>query len=155
MLRRSSVVLRVTGLGAATGTAPYLLLGGGAALSGMPLVGLALVALGLLTGAFTGLAVAWSLAACRVGAPTRRWSVRAALAAGPALVLAYLIVAVLTGGPFLFAVGLFGSPIAVVVAALAGANLARRVGPFAWVPPEEVERFAKLHRARTLHPRRG
>ncbi|MFF2627900.1 hypothetical protein ACFVUN_19300 [Kitasatospora griseola] len=156
MLRRSTVVRQVTGLGAAVGAVPYLFIGAGIAMSlrhGTGF-GLATVGFGLVTGALPGLAAGVSLAASRKGARTRRWPVRASLVAGAVFFLESELVLGLTRGPAFVLLVVFGTPVAMMVAAAAAAVMARKAGEFAWVGPEEYGRYYRLDRARA-HRRAG
>ncbi|MFJ4681664.1 hypothetical protein [Kitasatospora sp. NPDC088783] len=145
MLRKSTVVWHATGLGAVVGAVPCLFIGAGVATSFW--LGLAAVAFGLATGALPGLVAGVFLAASPKGAPTRRWPVRASLAAGAVFFLESMAVTALTGGPAFLALVVFGTP-AMGVAAWAAAAMARKAGAFAWAGPEEYALFYRLDRAR-------
>ncbi|MGW4381261.1 hypothetical protein [Kitasatospora sp. NPDC004531] len=148
MLRRSTVVRRAIGLGAAVGAVPGLFLGVGIAKLAGYGPGLGVFAFGLVAGALPGLAAGAALAASRKGARTGRWPVRAALAAGAVFFLVNELAVGLTRSPALAAVALLGTPVAMAVAAAAAAAAARRAGALAWVGPEEYPRHHRLDRAR-------
>ncbi|MFF0298216.1 hypothetical protein ACFYST_32085 [Kitasatospora sp. NPDC004614] len=148
MLRRSTVVWQATGLGAAVGVVPYVFIGMFFGRYFGLRFGLATVAFGLVTGALPGLVGGVSLAASRKGARTRRWAVRASLVAGAVFFLENALVMGLTHGPAFFLPVLFGTPVAVVAAALAASGMARKVGEFAWIRPEEYPLYYRLDRAK-------
>ncbi|MET8545103.1 hypothetical protein ABZW03_31330 [Kitasatospora sp. NPDC004799] len=72
---------------------------------------------------------------------------RASLATGAVFFVESVVVMGLTRGPAFFALAVFGTPVAMVIAAWAAANMARRAGEFAWVGPEEYAFFYRLDRA--------
>ncbi|MFB7945847.1 hypothetical protein ACFC6L_13100 [Kitasatospora phosalacinea] len=110
------------------------------------MVGCGILAFGLATGALPGLVAGAALAASRTGAPTRRWRLRGALTTGAAFFLEHLAVAGATNGRAFLAPAVIGTPVAVVVAALAAGTTARLAGPYAWVGPEQATRLALIAR---------